>query len=82
MTGSRDLDLVTLCTRRIPAFEFGIDGPICSCHEHLAWFASPCSCGDHRFEIVSGVEHLQSRYEGGLLGRQVGGEVFMELCGI
>jgi hypothetical protein len=44
--------------------------------------STPRSCGENRFEIVSGIEHLRPRHESGLLRRQVGCEVFMKLRGV
>jgi hypothetical protein len=48
-------------------------------YQHPAWFASPPSRGDDRFEIHSCVEHLRSRHESDLLSWQVGCEVLMKL---
>src|SRR6266851_1088549 len=66
----------------IPAFEVGADGSVFCRYQHPAWFASPRSRGDDRFEIVSCVEHLRSRHESGLLSRQVGCKVLMKLRGV
>src|SRR5213594_287543 len=82
VTGARDFDLVTLCSFGVPPFEVGVDGSVFCRYQHPTRFASPRSCGDDCFEIVSGVEYLRSRHEGGLLSRQVGCEVLMKLRGI
>src|SRR6266446_759848 len=66
----------------IPAFEIGINGSVFAGDQHPTWFASPRRRGDDCFEIVSCVEHLRSRHEGGLLSRKIGGEVFVKLRGI
>src|SRR6202140_1055408 len=66
----------------IPAFEVRVDGSVFCRYHHPAGFASPCSCGDDCFKIVSEVEYLRSRHESGLLSRQVGCEVFMKLRGV
>src|SRR6202030_2923963 len=66
----------------IPAFEVGADGSVFCRYQHPAWFASPRRLGDDCFEIVSCDEHLRSRHESGLLGRQVGCEVLMKLRGV
>src|SRR6266436_4111337 len=73
---------MTLRSFGIPPFEVGIDGSVLLRYQHPAWFASPRSCGDDRFEIVSGVEHLRSSHERGLFRRQVGCEVLMKLRGV
>src|SRR6266446_8190476 len=73
---------MTLRSFGIPPFEVGIDGSVLLRYQHPARFASPRRCGDDRFEIVSGVEHLRSRHERGLFRRQVGCEVFMKLRGV
>src|SRR6202007_335395 len=74
--------LVAIGSRGVPAFEVGVDGSVRSRYHHPAWFASPSSRGDDCFEIVGKVEHLRSRHESGLVGRQVGGEVLMKLRGV
>src|SRR5713101_8114517 len=66
----------------IPAFEVGADGSVFCRYQHPAWFTSPRSRGDDRFEIVSCVEHLRLAHESGLLSRQVGCEVLMKLRGV
>src|ERR1700678_3019169 len=63
----------------IPPFEVRVDGSVCSSYQHPARFGSPRSRGDDGFEIVSRVEYLRSRHEGGLLCRKVGCEILMEL---
>src|SRR5438445_8681560 len=63
----------------VPPFEIRVDGSVFCRYQHPAWFASPRSRGDNRFEIVSCIEHLRSRHESGLLRRQVGCEVLMKL---
>src|SRR5438132_11141332 len=73
---------MTLRSFGIPPFEVGVDGSVFCRYQHPAWFASPRSCGDDCFEIVSCVEYLRSRHESGLLWRQVGCEVFMKLRGV
>src|SRR6266567_7932184 len=82
MTSACDFDLVTLRSFGVPPFEVGVDGSVFCRYQHPARFASPRSCGDDCFEIVSGVEYLRSRHEGGLLSRQVGCEVLMKLRGV
>src|ERR1700694_1604030 len=66
----------------IPPFEVGVDGSVFSRHQHPTRFAFPRRCGDDCFEIVSQVQHLRSRHECGLCGRQVGCEVLMKLRGV
>src|SRR5882762_4934743 len=66
----------------VPAFEVGADGSVFCRYQHPAWFASPRRSGDNCFEIVRCVEHLRSRHESSLLGRQVGCEVLMKLRGV
>src|SRR6476660_9082974 len=73
---------MTLGPLGIPAFEVGVDGSVFCRDQHPARFASPRGRRDDCFEIVSGVEHLRSRHESGLLSRQVGCEVLMELGGV
>src|SRR6266516_4511159 len=73
---------MTLRSFGIPPFEVGVDGSVFCRYQHPAWFASPRSRGDDCFEIVSQVEHLRSRHESRLLGRQVGCEVLMKLRGV
>src|ERR1700730_4529689 len=82
VAGTRHFDLVAVGSRGVPAFEVGGDGSVRPRYHHPAWFASPRSRRDDRLEIVSKVEHLRSRHELGLLGRQVGGEVIMKLRGV
>ena len=41
MAGAGDLDLVAVGSCGIPAFEIGVDGSVCSCYQHPAWFAPP-----------------------------------------
>ena len=79
MAGAWDFDLVAVSSSGIPPFEVGVNRSVCSRYQHPAWFASPRSRGDDRFEIVSEVEYLRSCHESGLLSRQVGGEVLMKL---
>src|ERR1700688_207495 len=79
VAGAGDFDLVTVGSCGIPAFEVWVDGPVFCRYQHPARFASPCSCSDDCFEIVSEVEHLRSRHESGLLSRQVGRKVLMKL---
>src|SRR5713101_7419465 len=66
----------------IPPFEVGADGSVFCRYQHPVWLASPRRRGDNGFEIVSCVEHLRSRHEGGLLSRQVGCEVLVKLRGV
>src|SRR6266480_7063226 len=73
---------MTLRPFGIPPFEVGVDGSVLCRYQHPAWFASPRRCRDYSFEILSCIEHLRSRHESGLLGRQVGCEVLMELRGV
>src|SRR6476660_527159 len=73
---------MTLGSFGVPPFKVRIDGPVLCRYQHPAWFGSPRRCGDDRFEIVSGVEHLRARHESGLLSRQVGCEVLMKLRGV
>src|SRR5882762_6268957 len=73
---------MTLGSFCIPPFEVGVDGSVFCRYQHPAWFASPRSGGEDCFEIVSRVEHLRSRHESGLLGRQVGCEVLMKPRGV
>src|SRR4029077_13153578 len=80
--GACDFDLVTLGSLGIPAFEVGVDGSVFCRYQHPARLASPRRRRDDCFEIVGQVEHLRSRHESGLLSRQVGCEVLMELRGI
>src|SRR5712671_5837777 len=82
VAGAGDFDLVAVGSCGIPPFEIGIDGSVRSRYQRPAWLASPRSCGDDGFEIVSLVEHLRARHEGRLLGRQVGCEVLMKLGGV
>src|SRR5437879_5044551 len=82
MTGARDFDLVTVGSFGIPPFEVGVDRSVFCCDQHPARFASPRSCGDDGFEIVSEVEHLRSRHQSGLLRRQISCEVLIKLRGI
>src|SRR6266852_1379354 len=82
VAGAGDFDLVAVGSCGIPPFEIGIDGSVRSRYQRPAWPASPRSCGDDGFEIVSLVEHLRARHEGRLLGRQVGCEVLMKLRGV
>jgi len=55
VTGAGDFDLVTVGSCGVPALDVGVDGSIRSCYQRPAWFASPPSSGDHRFEIVGEV---------------------------
>src|SRR5947209_17920885 len=73
---------MTLRSFGIPPFEVGVDGSVFCRYQHPAWFASPRRCRDYSFEILSCIEHLRSRHESGLLSRQIGCEVLMELRGI
>jgi hypothetical protein len=82
MTRARDFDFAALGSFRVPPFEVRVDGSVFSRYQHPARFASPRSCGDDCFEIVSGVEHLRSRHESGLLSREGGCEVLMKLGGV
>src|SRR6202040_1558124 len=82
VTSTRNFDLVTVGSCGIPAFEFRVDGPVCCRDKHPGRFVSPRSGGDDRFEVLSGVEHCGSSHESGLLSRQVGCEVLMELRGV
>src|SRR5882724_5776512 len=66
----------------IPPLQVGIDGSIFCRYQHPTRFASPRSCRDDCFEIVSCVEHLRSRHESGLLSRQIGCEVLMKPSGV
>src|ERR1700688_2464903 len=79
MAGSCEFDLVAVSSCGIPAFQVGADGSVCSRNQHPAWLASPCGCGDSRFEIVGEVKHLGSRHESGLLRGEVGCEVRLKL---
>src|SRR5260370_3597034 len=80
--GARDFDLVAVGSCGIPAFEVRVNGSVFCRYQHPAWFASPRSRGDYFSEVVSKVEYLRARHESGLLGRQVGCEVLMKLCGV
>src|SRR4051812_5597807 len=79
VTGARDFDFVALGSLGIPPLQVWIDGSVISRYQHPAWSASPGRCRDHSLEVVSGVEHLRSCHEGGLLSRKIGGEVFVKL---
>jgi hypothetical protein len=63
-------------------FEVWVNSSVFSRYQHPTWFASPRRYSDDRFEIVSCVKLLRPRHESGLLGRQVGCEVFMKLRGV
>src|SRR5258708_28612281 len=82
VAGARNFDLMAVGSRGVPAFEVGVDGSVRPGYHHPAWFVSPRSRGDDRFEIVRKVEYLRSRHETGLLGRQVSCEVLMKLRGV
>src|SRR6267143_701285 len=82
VAGARDFDLVAVGSCGIPAFEVGVNGSVFCRYQHPAGFASPRSRGDDCSEVVSKVEYLRARHESGLLGRQVGCEVLMKLCGV
>src|SRR5258707_578976 len=73
---------MALSPRGVSAFEVGTDRPVFCRYQHPAWFASPGSRGDDRFEIVSCVEHLRSRHERSLGSRQICCEVLMKLRGV
>ena len=79
MAGALGFFHVALRSRRVPAFEVGVDGSVFCCYQHPAWFGSPRSRGDNGFEIVGKVQHLRARHEGGLLSREVGCEELMKL---
>src|SRR5271156_5761499 len=66
----------------IPSFKVRVDGSVLCRYQHPTWFASPRSRGDDCLEIVRCVEYLRSRHESGLLRRQIGREIFVELVGI
>ncbi len=82
MAGARNFDLMAVGSRGVPAFEVGVDGSVRPGYHHPAWFASPRSRGDNRFEIVGKVEYLRSRHESSLLRRQISCEVLMKLRGV
>lgn len=82
MAGALGFFRVALGSRRVPAFEVGVDGSILCCYQHPAWFGSPRSRGDNSFEIVGKVRHLRACHEGGLLSREVGREELMKLRGV
>src|SRR6266513_3542197 len=82
VTGARDFDLMALGSLGIPPFEVRVDGSVFCRYQHPTRFASPRRCRDYSFEILSCIEHLRSRHASGLLGRQVGCEVLMELRGV
>ena len=79
VTGACDFHLVAIGSGGIPPFEVGVDGSVAPGHQHPAWFASPRCRGDDAFEIVSEVEHLRARHEGGLLSRKIDCEELMKL---
>src|SRR3984893_17321042 len=66
----------------IKPFEVGVDRSIRPGDDHPTRFVSPCRRGDDCLEIIRGVGYLRSRHEGGLLRRQIGCKVLMELGGI
>src|ERR1700761_2825423 len=66
----------------IKAFEVGVDRSIRPGDDHPTRFFSPCRRGDDCLEIVRCVEHLRSRHESGLLHREIGCKVLMELVWI
>src|SRR6266851_4511092 len=82
VTGASGFNRVAASSCGIPPFEIGVDGSVFCCYHHPARFASLCRYGDDRSEIAGEVEHLRSRHESGLLSRQVGREVLMELRGV
>jgi hypothetical protein len=53
----------------------GVDGSVFRRYQHPARLASPRGNGDDCSEVGIGDHHLRTRLEGGLLSRQVGGEV-------
>src|ERR1700761_966587 len=68
-----------MSTLGIKKFEVGVDRSARPGDDHPTRFLSPCRRGDDCLEVHSCVEHLRSRHESGLLRRQIGGEVLMEL---
>src|ERR1700683_328918 len=79
VTGSGHFDFVAARPLGIPTFEIGVDDSVASGYQHPAWFTSPGRRGDDSFEILSPVQHLRSRHEGGLPRQHVSCEVFVIL---
>jgi hypothetical protein len=82
VAGARRFHRMALGSRRIPTFEFGVDGSVFCRYQNPTWFASPRSRGDDGPKIVRKVRHLRARHERGLLSREVGCEVLMKLSGV
>src|SRR5881275_2539974 len=82
VAGAWDFDRVATSSVGVPSFKVRVNGSVFCRYQHPTRFASPRGRGDDCLEIVRCVEYLRSRHESGLLHRQIGCKVLMELGGI